>query len=67
MRLLYEVHALTLASELGTDRTKWPTVKRFASWLGLCPQFKQTGGKVKSSQTRQGDHRAAHSVATGSV
>jgi transposase len=54
-----EIHALTLVSELGTDFTKWPTVKHFASWLGLCPNWKQTGGKVKSSQTRKGKNRAA--------
>jgi transposase len=54
-----EIHALTLVSELGTDMTKWPTVKHFASWLGLCPQFKKTGGKVKSSRTRLGKNRAA--------
>jgi hypothetical protein len=54
-----EVHALTLVSELGTDFTKWPTVKHFTSWLGLCPNWKQTGGKVKSSQTRKGKNRAA--------
>lgn len=54
-----EVHALTLVSELGTDFTKWPTVKHFASWLGLCPNWKQTGGKVKSSRTRKGKNRAA--------
>jgi transposase len=54
-----ELHALTLVSELGTDFSKWPTVKDFASWLGLCPNWKKTGGKVKSSQTRQGKNRAA--------
>jgi transposase len=54
-----EVHALTLVSELGTDFTKWPTVKHFASWLGLCPNWQQTGGKVKSSRTRKGKNRAA--------
>jgi transposase len=54
-----ELHALTLASELGTDFSKWPTVKHFTSWLGLCPNWKKTGGKVKSSQTRKGKNRAA--------
>jgi len=54
-----EVHALTLVSELGMDFAKWPTVKHFASWLGLCPNWKKTGGKVKSSQTRKGKNRAA--------
>src|SRR5262249_40150477 len=36
-----ELHALTLVSELGTDFTKWPTVKHFTSWLGLCPNWKK--------------------------
>jgi len=56
---LDEIHALTLLSELGTDFTKWPSVKHFTSWLGLCPNWKQTGGKVKSSRTRLGKNRAA--------
>jgi transposase len=53
------VHALTLVSELGCDFSKWPTVKHFASWLGLCPNWKKTGGKVQSSRTRLGKNRAA--------
>ena len=53
------MHALTLLSELGTDFSKWPTVKHFTSWLGLCPNWKKTGGKVKSSTTRKGKNRAA--------
>jgi transposase len=57
-----EVHALTLVSELGTDFTKWPTVKHFTCWLGLCPNWQKTGGKVKSSQTRRGRNRAAHAL-----
>ncbi|MCI0465148.1 MAG: IS110 family transposase [Gemmataceae bacterium] len=57
-----EIHALTLVSELGTDFSKWPTVKHFASWLGLCPNWKKTGGKVKSSKTRKGKNRAASAL-----
>jgi hypothetical protein len=57
-----EIHALTLISELGTDFSKWPTVQHFTSWLGLCPNWKQTGGKVKSSRTRKGKNRAAHTL-----
>jgi transposase len=53
------VHALTLVSELGSDLSKWPTVKHFTSWLGLCPNWKKTGGKVQSSRTRPGKNRAA--------
>ncbi|MBA3580727.1 MAG: IS110 family transposase [Gemmatimonadaceae bacterium] len=57
---LDELNALTLIGELGTDMTKWPTVKHFTSWLGLCPNFKKTGGKVQSSRTRRGKGRAAY-------
>ncbi|HYV34624.1 MAG TPA: IS110 family transposase, partial [Gemmataceae bacterium] len=57
-----EVHALTLISELGTDFTKWPSVKQFTSWLGLCPNWKKTGGKVQSSKTRKGKNRAASAL-----
>jgi hypothetical protein len=53
---------LTLGSELGCDFTKWPTVKHFTSWLGLCPNFKKSGGKVKSSKTRPGKGRAARAL-----
>ena len=56
------IHALTLVSELGSDFTKWPSVKHFTSWLGLCPNFRQSGGKVKSSATRRGKNRAAHAL-----
>ena len=57
-----ELHALTLVSELGTDFSKWPTVKQFSSWLGLCPNWQKTGGKVKSSKARQGKGRAARAL-----
>ena len=57
-----EIHALTLVSELGSDFTKWPTVKHFSSWLGLCPNWKKTGGQVQSSRTRRGKNRAAHAL-----
>lgn len=33
-------------SETGTDMSRWPTEKHFASWLRLCPNNKITGGKV---------------------
>ncbi len=42
----------TIISEVGLDPSRFPTVKHFTSWLGLCPCNRITGGKVKSSQTR---------------
>jgi hypothetical protein len=62
---LDEMHALTLVSELGTDFSKWPTVKQFTCWLGLCPNWKKTGGKVQSSRTRRGKNRAARALRLG--
>ena len=56
---LDEVSALTLISEIGMDMSKFSSVKHFCSWLGLCPNWKKTGGKVKSSRTRPGSTRAA--------
>ncbi|KYC40339.1 transposase [Scytonema hofmannii PCC 7110] len=49
-----------ILSEVGLDPSRFPTVKHFTSWLGLCPGSRITGGKVKSSQTRPVINRAAH-------
>ena len=49
----------TILSEIGLDAQRFPTVKHFCSWLGLCPGQKITGGKVKSSPTRLVVNRAA--------
>jgi transposase len=54
-----ELTALTIISEIGPEVSKFPTVKKFCSWLGLCPNWKKTGGRVKSSRTRRGVNRAA--------
>jgi transposase len=56
---LDEISALILISEIGTDMSKFATVQHFCSWLGLCPNFKKSGGKVKSSRSRRGKNRAA--------
>jgi transposase len=56
---LSELTALTIISEIGPGVSKFATVKKFCSWLGLCPNWKKTGGQVKSSRTRPGVNRAA--------
>jgi transposase len=48
----------SILSEIGTDMSKWPTVKHFTSWLGLCPQNQKTGGKVIRTKTKKTDSRA---------
>ncbi len=49
----------TIISEVGLDSSKFKNAKHFSSWLGLCPGCRITGGKVKSSQTRQVVNRAS--------
>jgi transposase len=51
--------AQTIISEVGLDMSRWPTEKNFASWLGLCPDNKITGGKVYRRGTRHVENRAA--------
>lgn len=50
----------TILSEVGLDPSRFPSVKHFTSWLGLCPGNRVTGGKVKSSRTRPVINRAAN-------
>jgi transposase len=50
--------AQTILTEIGPDVSKWPTADHFVSWLGLCPNNKVTGGKVKSRRTRKVKSRA---------
>jgi transposase len=54
-----DLTALTLISEIGPGVSQFASVKKFCSWLGLCPNWKKTGGRVKSSRTRRGVNRAA--------
>jgi transposase len=54
--------ALTLVSEIGADMTRWPSVKHFASWLGLCPGTKVSGGKVLSSKSKRSANHAAQAL-----
>ena len=49
----------TIISEIGTDMSKFPTVKHFGSWLGLAPHTDISGGKVLRSRTRKVVNRAA--------
>ena len=58
-----ELHALTLVGELGADMSKWPSVKQFTSWLGLCPSWKKTGARSSRARVRA---RGITSLAGGS-
>jgi len=53
--------ALSLVSELGTDLSRFPTAKHFTSYLGLCPNNRITGGKVRSRRSAHVSSAAAKS------
>jgi transposase len=57
-----ELTALTVSSEIGPGASRFATVQKFCSWLGLCPNWQKTGGRVKSSRTRRGANRAAQAL-----
>jgi transposase len=44
--------AQVLLTEVGPDLAKFPTASAFASWLGLCPDNRISGGKILSVRTR---------------
>jgi len=49
----------TLFAECGRDLSAFPTAGCFASWLGLCPDNRITGGKVLSTRTRKVNNPAS--------
>lgn len=53
------VTAMQLIGEIGLDMTRWKDDKQFASWLGLCPGNKVSGGKRLSGKTKPSNNRAA--------
>ncbi len=52
----------TLFGELGHDLSRFPTAKHFASWLGLCPDNRVSGGRVLAAKTRDVRSRAAYAL-----
>lgn len=51
--------ALKIISEIGLDLSRWNTSKQFASWLGLCPGNKVSGGKRLSGKSKRTSNYAA--------
>src|SRR5262249_61210609 len=54
--------ALKVISESGLDMTRWPTGKHCASWLGLCPGNKLSGGKRYRMRSKPTANRAASAL-----
>jgi transposase len=54
--------AQTVVAEVGTDLSAWPSEGHFASWLGLTPNNRITGGRVRSRRTRKVRNRLADAL-----
>src|SRR5271166_3063896 len=53
------ITAQTILCEIGTDVSRFLNASAFASWLGLCPENKISGGKVLYTKSRRVRSRVA--------
>lgn len=51
--------AYMLLTEVGSDLSRFPNAAAFASWLGLCPDNRISGGQILSVATRKVKNRLA--------
>jgi transposase len=59
--------AQTVISEVGLEMSRWEDEHHFASWLGLCPDNRITGGNVIRRGTRHVINRAATALRIGAT
>jgi transposase len=50
-----EAAASTILAEIGTDMSRFPSAAHLASWAGLCPGNRQSGGKRLSGHITPGN------------
>ncbi len=48
--------AEVIASEIGTDMTRFPNDQHLSSWAGMCPGNNESAGKRKSGKTTKGSN-----------
>jgi transposase len=53
---------LRVISVVGLDMERWKTEKHFASWLGLCPGNKVSGGKRLGGKSKRTANQAASAL-----
>jgi transposase len=59
--------AQTILSEIGTDMSKWPSEKHFASWCGVAPHNDISGGRVLRSRTLPTHNRVGQAFRQAAV
>lgn len=59
--------ALKMVAEVGTDLSRFKSIKHFASWLGLCPGTRISGGKVLSGASKRIPNRLALALRMAAV
>lgn len=47
--------AEVIIAEIGIDMTRFPTAQHLASWSGMCPGNRESGGKRQSGKSRPGN------------
>jgi transposase len=62
-----ELTAVQLIAEIGTDMSRWPDAKHFASWATLAPGCRITGGRRYRSRRPRSAHRVAQILRMAAV